>query len=202
MNMLSLHSLRMILVFAVTAMYSIGILVQSYQITPTRITLIAKNSMCDDLVTKSDDITTLPPKQHQNIPTHTPSSNDKYCTHYSGNEMSRRRLLKTTCHTFTVTVSLSTSTTIIPTTTANALQPRNEALCSTGLFEHFLEYKCTPIGDIQDEGIGKELSSVEEQTTNSLLSKLGIDNDTSSNWNVKEDGPTTTNNTNRPKQQD
>jgi hypothetical protein len=57
---------------------------------------------------------------------------------------------------------------------AMALQPRNEPLCSTGLFENFMEYKCTPIGDIQDEGIGKDLTSMEIETTDSLLSKLGI----------------------------
>ena len=70
--------------------------------------------------------------------------------------------------TFVITVTTFTSS-------ANALQPRNEPLCSTGLFEHFMEYKCTPIGDIADEGRGKKMSLVEERTTDALLYKLGID---------------------------
>ena len=57
---------------------------------------------------------------------------------------------------------------------ASALQPRNEVLCGTGLFEHFLEYRCTPIGDIEDEGISKGLSDAEETAAESLLSKLFV----------------------------
>ena len=55
---------------------------------------------------------------------------------------------------------------------ARALKPRNEALCDTGLFDNFLEYRCTPIGDIQDEGINKGLSDEELVATDSLLAKL------------------------------
>ena len=58
---------------------------------------------------------------------------------------------------------------------AHAVQPRNEALCNTGLFEHFLEYRCTPLGNIQDEGQTKALSSQEQVTTDSLLSKLSLE---------------------------
>jgi hypothetical protein len=93
---------------------------------------------------------------------------------------SRRRFLPTTITTSTcdsvnlVTIIFAIVTLTFP-SNAPALQPRNEPMCSTGLFEHFMEYKCTPIGDIQDEGISKELTSVEEQTTNSLMLKLGID---------------------------
>jgi hypothetical protein len=54
------------------------------------------------------------------------------------------------------------------------LQPRNEPLCATGLFEHFLEYKCTPIGDIQDEGVPRAWTAAEVAATESLLSKLGV----------------------------
>jgi hypothetical protein len=60
---------------------------------------------------------------------------------------------------------------------AMALQPRNEPLCSTGLFENFMEYKCTPIGDIQDEGMSKDLTPAEVAATDSLLTKLGVSSD-------------------------
>jgi hypothetical protein len=79
---------------------------------------------------------------------------------------------------------------------SHAVKPRNEALCNTGLFENFLEYRCTAVGNIQDEGYTKELSAEETQSTDSLLSKLGLggDNDaevTVDNMNgSKEDGTT------------
>jgi hypothetical protein len=57
---------------------------------------------------------------------------------------------------------------------AYALKPRNEALCGTGLFENFLEYRCTSIGNIQDEGYTRPLTDQETQSTDSLLSKLGV----------------------------
>lgn len=62
---------------------------------------------------------------------------------------------------------------------AHAVKPRNEALCNTGLFENFLEYRCTPIGNIEDEGQSRAMSSQEQAATDSLLSKLslGLDSD-------------------------
>ena len=120
--------------------------------------------------------TVLPLDQSELMPPHHPSDRDR--AHFSSNQQqhfSRRGLLKSTHDV----VAASIVATMTLSTNAYALQPRNEPLCATGLFEHFMEYKCTPIGDIQDEGIGKELTKVEEQTTNSLLSKLGIDNETS-----------------------
>jgi hypothetical protein len=58
---------------------------------------------------------------------------------------------------------------------ALALKQKNEALCGTGFFEHIYEYKCTSIGDIEDEGTSKELSSVETGVTDNLMGKLGFD---------------------------
>lgn len=58
---------------------------------------------------------------------------------------------------------------------AQAVQPRNEVLCDSGLFDNFLEYRCTPLGNIEDEGAGRKLSESEESTTNSLISKLMTD---------------------------
>ena len=55
---------------------------------------------------------------------------------------------------------------------AQAVKPRNEALCDSGLFENFLEYRCTPLGNIEDEATGRELSESEELTSSSLMSKL------------------------------
>ena len=58
---------------------------------------------------------------------------------------------------------------------AQAVQPRNEVLCDSGLFDNFLEYRCTPLGNIEDEAAGRNLSESEQSTTNSLLSKLMMD---------------------------
>jgi hypothetical protein len=44
---------------------------------------------------------------------------------------------------------------------AKALQEKNDVLCGTGFFTHIFEYKCTEIGDIEDEGTSKGLSSTE-----------------------------------------
>lgn len=60
-------------------------------------------------------------------------------------------------------------------TPAHALKKRNEALCGTGFFEHIYEYKCTAIGDIQDEGYSKALNQAESGLTDGLMGKLGLD---------------------------
>ena len=57
----------------------------------------------------------------------------------------------------------------------HALKQKNEALCGTGFFEHIYEYKCTAIGDIEDEGYSKGLSQAETGLTDSLMGKLGVD---------------------------
>ena len=62
-----------------------------------------------------------------------------------------------------------------------ALQPKNDALCGTGFFEHIYEYKCTAIGDIEDEGIAKGMSSNEVGLTDSLMGKLGLSTEESFN---------------------
>ena len=58
---------------------------------------------------------------------------------------------------------------------ALAVKAKNEALCGTGFFEHIYEYKCTAIGDIEDEGYSKSLSQDETGLTDSLMGKLGVD---------------------------
>eukprot|EP00536_Pseudo-nitzschia_multiseries_P003735 jgi/Psemu1/302139/fgenesh1_kg.59_\ len=58
---------------------------------------------------------------------------------------------------------------------ALALKQKNEALCGTGFFEHIYEYKCTAIGDIQDEGVSKAMNQEETGVTDSLIGKLGFD---------------------------
>jgi len=58
---------------------------------------------------------------------------------------------------------------------ASALKEKNESLCGTGFFEHIYEYKCTAIGDIQDEGVSKAMSQEETGVTDSLMGKLGFD---------------------------
>lgn len=61
-----------------------------------------------------------------------------------------------------------------------AIKPRNEALCGTGLFTNFLEYRCTDLGDISDEGQKTSFSSSNDAgTADSLLSKLNLELDDS-----------------------
>lgn len=56
-----------------------------------------------------------------------------------------------------------------------AVKPRNEALCGTGLFTNFLEYRCTDLGDISDEGQNTSFSSSNDAgTADSLLNKLNL----------------------------
>lgn len=58
---------------------------------------------------------------------------------------------------------------------ASALKEKNEALCGTGFFEHIYEYKCTSIGDIEDEGASKAMNQAQSDATDSLMGKLGFD---------------------------
>jgi hypothetical protein len=60
---------------------------------------------------------------------------------------------------------------------ANALQERNDALCGTGFYTNIWQYKCTVVGDIEDEGIPKDLSAEDQGTVDSLMSKLNIESD-------------------------
>ena len=71
-------------------------------------------------------------------------------------------------------LTLTSATYTTQTQQAHALQERNEALCGTGFFEHFNEFKCTPIGDISDEGTTKSLSDNEMKQVDSLMGKLGM----------------------------
>jgi hypothetical protein len=75
----------------------------------------------------------------------------------------------------TATLMLPFVTVIAP-SPALALKPKNEALCGTGFFEHIYEYKCTAIGDIEDEGTSRAMSKDENGLTDSLMGKLGFDN--------------------------
>ena len=79
------------------------------------------------------------------------------------------------------TTILATAALLVPFATvmvpspALALKPKNEALCGTGFFEHIYEYKCTAIGDIEDEGTSRAMSKDENGLTDSLMGKLGFD---------------------------
>jgi hypothetical protein len=62
-----------------------------------------------------------------------------------------------------------------------AVQERNEALCGTGFFTNFMEYRCTELGDISDEGLPGSLSDSQSERADALLSKFQLDlNDASS----------------------
>lgn len=69
---------------------------------------------------------------------------------------------------------------------SNALKPKNENLCGTGLFEHFQEYRCTPIGNILDEGVSKDLTESDAGLTDSLMGKLGISSENLKRETVEE----------------
>ena len=58
---------------------------------------------------------------------------------------------------------------------AFALQEKNEALCGTGFFTNIWQYKCTEIGDIEDEGESKALSTNEESSIDSLMTKFNLE---------------------------
>ena len=58
---------------------------------------------------------------------------------------------------------------------AFALQEKNEALCGTGFFTNIWQYKCTEIGDIEDEGESKALSTNEKSSIDSLMIKFNLE---------------------------
>ena len=76
---------------------------------------------------------------------------------------------------------------IAKTPTAEALKPKNEALCGTGFFEHIYEYKCTGIGDIEDEGNAKGMSKSETGISESLMGKLGLPAEESIDTKLRND---------------
>lgn len=89
-----------------------------------------------------------------------------------------------------------------------AVQERNEALCGTGFFTNFMEYRCTEIGDISDEGLPGGLSDSQSQRADALLSKFQLDSASASDGGATsvtdearttERGPTGT--AQRPQQQ-
>ena len=63
---------------------------------------------------------------------------------------------------------------------ANALEKRNEALCGTGFFTNIAQYKCTDIGDISEDGKATDLTNEEKSSVDSLMGKLGLDDEKSS----------------------
>jgi hypothetical protein len=67
-----------------------------------------------------------------------------------------------------------TSVGLVGANEALAVQPRNELLCGTGFFTNIWQYKCTDLGDIEDEGKIKTLSIEEEAHMDSLMDKLGM----------------------------
>jgi hypothetical protein len=58
-----------------------------------------------------------------------------------------------------------------------AVQERNEALCGTGFFTNFMEYRCTELGDISDEGLPGALSDSQSERADALLSKFQLVDD-------------------------
>ena len=86
-----------------------------------------------------------------------------------------------TTTTTTPSSILPTSTPLKPAVTvANAVEERNELLCGTGFFTNIYQYKCTEIGDIEKEGISRDLSSEELSSVSSLMEKLELGSTSSS----------------------
>ena len=70
-----------------------------------------------------------------------------------------------------------------------ALKERNEQLCATGFFTNFLEYRCTEIGDISDEGQKTTFSGTDAGAADSLLDKLNLmDTPVSTSDDTKQEG--------------
>jgi hypothetical protein len=70
---------------------------------------------------------------------------------------------------------------------ANAIKPKNDALCGTGFFEHIYEFKCTAIGDIEDEGSSKKMDSNEVGISDGLMGKLGLPSEATSTSSLSEE---------------
>ena len=67
---------------------------------------------------------------------------------------------------------------------AHAVKERNEALCNTGFFTNIGAWYCTDLGDISDEASAGTLSKKQDETADSLMSKLGLsDAETSASSN-------------------
>ncbi|CAB9519215.1 expressed unknown protein [Seminavis robusta] len=103
----------------------------------------------------------------------------------AASNIARRHLMR---QLFSVVVTASSFAAIPPKPVA-ALKPRNEQLCGTGFFTNYLEYKCTDIGDISDEGQATTLSSSQEGAADSLLNKLNLSFE-------EEDSPSSTSTSN------
>lgn len=129
--------------------------------------------------TKATTIFLTPSHQHRHQHRHQHQRQEK-----SRNMInSRRGFLGRTGGTAASTISSSlllsfillSSTTLSNPNPAHALKPKNDALCGTGFFEHIYEYKCTSIGDIEDEGQTKKLNGDEMDISNGLMGKLGLE---------------------------
>lgn len=84
--------------------------------------------------------------------------------------LSRRIMLQKTM----VASGLFTTVTLMAPTPSLALKQRNEQLCATGFFTNYLEYRCTEIGDISDEGQKTTFSSKDAGAADSLMDKLNL----------------------------
>jgi hypothetical protein len=71
-----------------------------------------------------------------------------------------------------------------------AVQERNEALCGTGFFTNFMEYRCTELGDISDEGLPGSLSDSQSERADALLSKFQLVLDDASSSGAGDVGET------------
>lgn len=75
---------------------------------------------------------------------------------------------------FACSAASAASIVIFPSQPANAIKERNEALCKTGFFTNIGQWYCTDIGNIADEGQAGDLSKSQDETADSLMTKLGL----------------------------
>jgi hypothetical protein len=78
------------------------------------------------------------------------------------------------------------ASTFLPPPPAQAIQERNELLCGTGFFTNIGQWYCTELGNIADEGKSGELSKQQDQTADSLMSKLGLSDSSESESSDKK----------------
>ena len=88
-----------------------------------------------------------------------------------------------------VASGLFTAATLMSPMPSLALKQRNEQLCATGFFTNYLEYRCTDIGDISDEGQKTTFSNKDEEAADSLMDRLNLmDNPTATSEDISKDG--------------
>jgi len=120
-----------------------------------------------------------PTQRYQHEHEHSEIEKNTYCRDFLTDVRVHERSIESdSCHQQQrrafLTIGISCCLPFFAPSPSHALQKKNEALCGTGFFEHFNEFRCTAIGDISDEGNSRKLKDDEVNATDSLMSKMGL----------------------------